>query len=162
VIAGSLMVISLFVLSWFLMLGCHVGVDNSGFMHLGAGAGVWLCITSCIAFYLGGASAAALSPSYHRNWALGAAVWSLAIPLALVIAGFISGNGELSRLSLPHTNTMNTLASSSLTNNYTGTNNFGFGFVWTTFIALGLGLLTAIMGGISAHPMRKEQVTARP
>src|ERR1051326_5895297 len=46
VIAGTLFVLSAFALSWYLMLGCHVGIHDNGVIALGPGAAVWLWVTA--------------------------------------------------------------------------------------------------------------------
>lgn len=154
VIAGSLFAISLFVLSWYLMLGCHVGVNDDGFMRLGWGAGIWMCVTSCIAFYIGGAISGSLSLSRNRDWAMGAVIWGLSIPLAMLIISFASGNGQLlSHLNVSHANAVTMSSSSSSFNNV----NY-FGYYWTVFIALGLGLIAAIVGSLSSSGMKSDRV----
>ena len=153
VIAGSLFVISLFVLSWYLMLGCHVGVDDNGLMHLGWGAGIWMCVTSFIAFYIGGAISSSLSYVRDRNWVLGATIWGLCIPLAMVIFSFASGNGQLlSHLNVSHAGNVG-LQSSSL---YNGTGST-FGYYWAVFIALGLGIIASIIGSLSGSAMKTRR-----
>src|SRR5437764_6273838 len=55
VIAGSLVTISVFVLSMALMLGCGVGVSSSShLLSFGWGAAIWIIITSCVAYFFGG------------------------------------------------------------------------------------------------------------
>jgi hypothetical protein len=155
VIAGSLFAISLFVLSWYLMLGCHVGVDDNGLMHLGWGAGIWMCVTSCIAFYIGGAMSGALSLARNRDWALGAAIWGLTIPLAMLIISFASGNGQLlSHLNVSHANNIVIGSSSGSFNSV----NYSFGYYWTVFIALGVGLIASILGSLSGSGMKTDRV----
>src|SRR5690348_2892246 len=67
VVAGSLFVLSMFVLSYALMLGCHVGVVN-GALSLGWGSAIWIVITSCIAFYVGGMIANSISQPLGAGW----------------------------------------------------------------------------------------------
>lgn len=156
VVAGTVFTLSVFVLSWYLMLGCHVGIDSAGAVVLGPGAAIWLWITAIIAFYFGGmiasymTAAGALVPGSSAvmatngsGWLKGAVLWGLSIPLALVVYGIMSNSGGmLADLSLPHlmSNTANGLSMSPSSN---------MGFYWATFITLGLGLVFAVIGGVS-------------
>lgn len=149
VIAGTLFVLSLFVLSWFLMLGCHVGVTSGGMLSMGWGAAIWLCITSAIAFYFGGAIANNISRPLGTGWLKGAAVWGLSIPLALCIWGLAAGgSGLLVGFTTPHAaGGFGTIAAGTV-----GHGGIPFGFVWTAFIMLIVGLIFSIIGSNSAVP----------
>lgn len=155
VVAGTLFVLSLFALSYFLMLGCHVGVTSSGTLALGWGSAVWIVITSCIAYYIGGAIANMVSHSMGSGWLRGAAVWGLSVPLAAVILAVIAGGtGLLTGLTIPQTginavNNAQTVAN-NLQPSVVGLN---FGFVWTAFIALICGLIFSVLGSGSTAPM---------
>ena len=53
VVAGTMLMLSLFVLSYFLMLGCHVGVAADQSVSFGGGSAVWMFITGCVAYFFG-------------------------------------------------------------------------------------------------------------
>ena len=159
VIAGSLMVLSIFALSWYLMLGCHVGTDANGYVDLGVGAAIWMCVTSCIAFYIGGAAASAIFPNRVHNWTMGGAVWSLTIPLGLLILGLILGNGGLlNHFNLVHFGTLSSGTSDIVGNTSNSVAHSNFGFYWTGFIFLGLGLISSLFGSYSGSTVRNEAV----
>jgi len=162
VLAGTLVTLSMFVLSWYLMLGCHVGLDNDGTLNLGAGSALWLCVTACVAYFVGGLIANAMTsmPSDSVNGAIGVpygnaslkglVIWGLSIPLALVIYSFISQSAPhlLGGLLLPH---------AGIVPSENGPNNAPhLGFFWSMFIGLALGLTFAIIGSISASIMARS------
>ena len=145
VIAGSLFVISLFVMSWCLMFACHVGTVN-GMVRLGAGSAWWTGITAAIAFYCGSAIAANIYGRGPARWMRGAAVWALTIPLALCIWGF---------------------ASSGLLVVNTGAHAGGiaFGAIWTAFWSLLVGLVFSLFGGGSTftrQDLAENRAVTRP
>ena len=144
VISGTLLVMSLFVLSWFLMLGCHVGVARDGLLSLGWGAAWWMVITSCIAYYFRGMLAGCISRRTYNGWLKGAAVWGLSIPLAVVIYGLTSG-GLMTSLGAPHADVL--VGNHSAAVAVMGVN---FGYAWTAFCTLILGLIFSIFGSGSA------------
>ena len=153
VIAGSLLVFSIFCLSYLLMLGCHVGVDGNGMLALGWGAAIWFIVTSCIAYYFGGMLASCISSPVRGGLLKGSTVWGLSVPLALVISAVIAGgSGLFGGLSMPHfADTMATAAGNAqqVANNLQPHLGLNFGFIWTAFIALGLGLVFSILGSAS-------------
>jgi hypothetical protein len=162
VIAGSLLVMALFVWSYLLMLGCHVGVNSNGYVELGWGAAVWTVITSCVVFFLGGGLADGVSrplainsnnllrtSNSSRALLRGAAVWALVITLTLTLWGAFGGITGLSpQLYLPHI---------AVPENVTNPNIAGlaypgvpFGFIWTAIITMVAGLIFSIIGSIAA------------
>jgi hypothetical protein len=154
VVAGAIFALSVFVLSWYLMLGCHVGIDSDGMIVLDAGAAVWLWVTAIIAFYFGGLIASAMTSSpatmgiSSSGTLKGAVLWALSIPLALIIYGYAAANGHaIADLSLPH-------ASAVVANPASA--GLHMGFYWSAFIALGLALIFAIVGGVSGCACRKQ------
>lgn len=149
VIAGSLAVLTLFVLSWYFMLGCHVGVAAGGVVALGWGAAVWLWVTACIAFYIGGMIAAASATARRPAWIAGFTVWSLTFPLGVLIYGLASpSGGVLSGLRLPHAFEIAALGNGTLIANATIVN---YGFVWSAFITLILGVAFAVAGASTGY-----------
>ena len=150
VIAGSLFALSVFVLSWFLMLGCHVGVTQGGLLSMGAGAAWWIIITSCIAFYFGGALANYVSRPLDAEWVKGATVWGLSIPLALCICGIVAaGSGLLGGLVAPHVNVIESASTLGATGGHAAYAGVSFGAIWTGFWTLLLGLIFSTFGSSS-------------
>ena len=162
VIAGALLVYSIFCLSYLLMLGCHVGVNADGMLALGWGAAIWFCVTSCIAYYFGGMLATCISAPIRSGWLKGSTVWGLSVPLALVISAVIAGgSGLFGGLNMPHfAGTMATTASNAqqVANNLQPHIGLNFGYIWTAFIALALGLVFSIFG--SASPVTGRYVVS--
>jgi hypothetical protein len=154
VIAGTLLALSIFVLSWCLMIGCHVGVVGDT-LSLGWGSAVWIAITSCIAFYCGGMMASAmgggdLAPA-RAGGLKGAAVWALSIPLTFCIWGLAaSGTGLFAQFTLSQSAAASTVAPA--------TGGVMFGWFWTAFITLIVGLIFAVLG--SATPSGRSRETA--
>ena len=149
VVAGTLFALSVFVLSWFLMLGCHVGILDNGVLALGGGAAVWLWVTACIAFFFGGmiASAMTASPgdtpaaSNGSGWLKGAVIWAFSIPLALGIYALLAqSSGLLISLGLPHVGVVETGSPSIAA---TGAR---LGYYWAVFIGLALAFIFSIVG----------------
>lgn len=145
VFAGSFFVISIFALSWYLMLGCHVGIARTGALALGWGSAVWIWVTACIAYFCGGMIAKSIAPD-DTGWLKGAVVWGVSLPMALVIYAFSTRTGILvGDLALPHAGLMET-ANANL-----GNTMVDYGYFWAAFITLGLGLVSALIGGNSAR-----------
>ncbi|HEX8521376.1 MAG TPA: hypothetical protein VF669_03905 [Tepidisphaeraceae bacterium] len=91
VFAGSIAAISLSVLSYALMFGCHVGLYNpQGDVNWGVGALIWSVITAAVAYFIGGSVAAALQPVDRHGWVHGFMVWALSVPLVLVLTSMIA------------------------------------------------------------------------
>lgn len=156
VVAGSVLVFSLFCLSYLLMLGFHVGVDSSGMLALGWGAAIWFIVTSCIAYYFGGMISNCIAPSSSGSMLKGSSVWALSIPLALMISAVIAGgSGLFAGLNMPHfQETVVTTASNAqqVATNLQPHLGLNFGFIWTAFIALICGLFFSLIGSASAIP----------
>jgi hypothetical protein len=155
VIAGTLLVLSVFVLSWCLMIGCHVGVIGDT-LSLGWGSAIWIAITSCIAFYFGGLLANSTTRSdmapMSTGWLKGAAVWALSIPLTFCIWGLAaSGTGLLAQFNLTQSVAANTVAPVAA--------GVMFGWFWTAFTVLSAGLIFAIFGSATSAPRARGVVT---
>lgn len=147
VIAGTLVVLSLFTLSYLLMIGCHVGVTAEGLLSLGWGAAIWLVVTSCIAYYIGGMTANSISRPLGTGWLKGISVWGLSIPLALVISAVVAGGtGLFAGLTMPEVGQLTSSNAQQVANNLQPHMGLNFGFVWTAFITLIAGLVFAIFG----------------
>lgn len=151
VIAGSLLVISLFVLSYTLMIGCHVGVAQNGLLAFGWGTAVWLCVTSAIAFYFGGMLSNCISrPLSLDGWIKGASVWGLTVPLSLVIGAVIAGGSGLLTGLVPRVSEPIAAAATnaqavavSVQQPHPG---LVFAFSWALFVLLIIGLIFSILG----------------
>jgi hypothetical protein len=144
VIAGTLFALSVFALSWYLMLGCHVGITSAGVVALGAGAAVWMWVTACVAYFFGGMIAQTMSPS-EDGWLKGAAIWGLSIPLSVVIYGIIAQSLPwFGGLSLPHAGFGASIGITS------------FGYAWSAFITLGLALCFSLLGSMTGSSRRGE------
>jgi hypothetical protein len=143
VIAGSLFVLSTFVLSWYLMLGCSVGVSDH-VIDLGWGAAIWMWVTSGVAFFAGGMIANMISAPRGFGWLKGAAIWALSIPLGLVAYSFVTGTGVFALLGLPHPGMVNLAGGFGLTVHYS--------FMWAVFITLAVGLIFSAVGSMIGQP----------
>lgn len=155
VIAGSLLTLFLFVLSWLLMLGCHVGVTRAGLLSIGAGAAWWTMITSCIAFFFGGLMAGHISRPIRFGWLKGAAVWGLSIPLALCICAILSaGSGLLATSTVPHVNIVESASNLRAFSNQIVYTGISFGAIWTAFWTVLAGLFFSIVGSSSVVRQR--------
>jgi hypothetical protein len=149
VVGGVLLALSIFVLSWYLMLGCHVGITETGVLALGAGAAIWMWVTACVAFFFGGMVANGISAAHRPGWLKGLAVWALSIPLAIVIYGFAAhANGLLGELSLPQTGMAENVAA------VPGTAYFGF--YWSVFITLACALIFSVIGGTAGCACNRD------
>jgi hypothetical protein len=157
VIAGTLFVISVFVLSWFLMLGCHVGVTSGGFVSLGWGAAWWFFVTAAIAYYCGGAIANSISLPMGAGWMKGLTIWGLSIPLVTLIGACVMGGSGMFGM-IPAGQTIANHSASSLV---TATSGYGinFGFMWAAFVTLLVGLVFAVFGSGSIASSDYERTT---
>jgi len=172
VLAGSLFALSVFVLSWFLMLGCHVGITSSGVIALGGGAAVWLWVTACIAFFFGGMIASRMTGSstdayYSSAWLKGAVIWGFSIPLALFLySWFAQSGGILTAFNFPHAAmSQGALGNAQVTyNSATSATGAQLAFYWCTFIGLALALIFSIVGSLSGcavrNPTRRDVAEA--
>lgn len=143
VIAGSLTAIAIFVLSFALMFGCGVGVNAAGALIMSWGSAVWICVTSAIALYVGGMIASLMTRPIGLGWAYGLGVWGLTVPLSFVLAAIVAaGSGIAYGLN----------TAQAVTNNATRLNFITVSnpVAWTLFVALAVGLIFGIIGGMSA------------
>ncbi len=152
VIAGALFALSLFVFSWYLMLGCHVGVDKDGTIDPGAGAAVWMCVTACVAFLAAGLTSSAISLPRGMGVVKGIGIWALSLPLAAVLYSLAARGGDLlGGLTLPRASVISTA---------TG-NNLGmianYGYFWAVVIALACGFVFSIIGSTAGCAAMKER-----
>ncbi len=148
VIAGSLIAISISLLSYALMFGCNVGVYNpTGAVTLGWGAAVWIVITSCIALLIGGYVSSALTRPVSMGWLYGFSVWGLTVPLSFVLAAIISaGAGAAVSASQVATPVMH--AAYNPSHLFTAL-QLPNGVAWTLFTSLICGLIFGLIGGMS-------------
>lgn len=153
VIAGALFALSLFVLSATLMFGCHVGVTSAGAIMLGGGAAVWMVVTACIAYFIGGMIAGSTTPSRMSGWLRGAALWGLSIPLAMAICGLASAGTSMWFPATTHW-----IAG---TQNFAGEAMVSFGFMWSAFFTLLGGLIFALAGSTVKTSRREENLSSR-
>jgi hypothetical protein len=134
VIGGSLVALSLFVLSWYLMLGCQVGVTTDGMIALGTGAAVWIVVTSVIAFFIAGWASNLIWPM-SSGGAKGITMWSLTVLLAVCFRGWIGAVGPI----LYHGSAGNLPMAAAPS-----------GYEWTAFLTLFLGLGAAWLATLPA------------
>lgn len=147
VIAGSLLTISLLVLSSALAYACGVpAFSDTG--PYGLGAGVWSICTAVIAFGAGGWLAACLASTLDSRFGFlqGVVVWALSVPLLLILteritlfagSGIIYSNLREMMLVAP-----------------------GTGGAWGIVLSLIAGLVAAICGGIMMHVGQRQTVAA--
>lgn len=159
VIAGTLLAISIGMLSWALMFGCHVGTYSNGAISYGWGAAIWIVVTSCIAYFFGGMFSGCLSSHRGDGWLHGVGVWGLSVPLLMCLIAFISGSAGLAYG--PASRVTETIV------NQTGTAQLfhgdlfvNFGGAWTVFIALICGLFFAMVGGYFSRSYNFSKTTA--
>jgi hypothetical protein len=147
VLAGAIFALSVFVLSWYLMLGLHIGIDSDGVIDLGFGAAIWLCLTSIVAFFLGGFMASAMtSPggSMKSSWLKGAAVWGVSIPLSTVVYSYVGQNiAMVASLYLPRA------AALEIVNGTQTIVATRIEFAWAIFICMAVGLVASLIGSAS-------------
>ena len=134
IIAGSIVTISLLAFSTALAVACDVEAYRGG--TYGIGAAIWACITSIIAFFIGAAVAGMVPPRDRMGGAVrGFITWALTVVLTVVLSmstlGFLRAPTNIGAAVGP--DTLNASISSA---------------AWGTFIAMLLGLMAAIAGGI--------------
>jgi hypothetical protein len=153
VLAGAVFTLGIFTLSWFLMLGFHIGVTDTGYLELGGGVAVWMCLTSCVAFFLGGMIATgmtAIGGTSSSGLLKGLLVWGASIPLSLLLYGGIAHSGDLLvGLDLPHAGIIDPNLNPLVTSAH-------LGFYWATFLVLGLGLIASCIGSIAGSACGEE------
>lgn len=146
VVAGTVSALSLFVLSWYLMLGFHIGITDAGIIDLGAGAAIWLWITSCLVFLIGGRMSTIMAPMSRvplvAGVISGASVWALSIPLAILAYDHSEFGGVFSNMTAPYPVDPAEVPSAHVA------------FHLAMFLTLLIGLASAIIGGISGYFVR--------
>jgi len=135
VLLGALFVLSFFTLSWYLMLGCDVGINpTTGAFSMGWGAAWWLCVTSAIAFLIGSMVSGAISRDPGLGAVRGLAIWSLSFPLGLLIFGLADiAGGLIPALGLPHAGVGSAL---------------NHGWFFGAFVLMSVGLIFSLIGGM--------------
>jgi len=160
VIAGSLVTMSIFVLSIALMFGCGVGVSSSHLLSFGWGAAIWIVVTSCIAYFLGGMVSGSMDEAGCYCSTRAFALWGLSIPLAPVIGALIAGGfGLLYGLSSTHLTEQVTNQTGAA---YLQQGNLfiNYGGAWTVFIALLAGLCFSFIGAMAGINDRRRVSTS--
>ena len=151
VIAGSLVTISVFVLSMALMLGCGVGVSNSShLLSFGWGAAIWIIITSCVAYFFGGMVSGSIDTRGCYSSTRAFALWGLSIPLVMVIGAFVAGGaGLLYGLNSAHLTEQVTNQTGAA---YLQQGNLfiNYGGAWTAFLSILGGLCFSVIGALAA------------
>jgi hypothetical protein len=143
VIAGTLTVLTIGIFSECLMFGCHVGVATDGMVSFGPGAAIWLIVTACIAYFVGGLVAGQLS--YGAGLVRGLTVWGLSVPLVLVIGAMVSGGAGLAYSHFTHVTEQvaNGTGASTLSN---GNIYIDYAGAWIAWLMLLGGLIFALIG----------------
>jgi hypothetical protein len=163
IIAGSLVAISISLLSYALMFGCRVGVYNAtGAVAMSWGAGIWICVTAAIALYVGGMVASNLGRPYGLGWAYGLSVWGLTVPLSFVLAAVISMGAGIAYGMTTTAAVAGTAARAYGPGHLFTVIQLPTGLAWTLFISLALGLIFGILGGMSYMSGENRDVTVRP
>lgn len=142
VIAGALTMLSIGIMSEALMIACHVGTLY-GHAAFGWGAGIWMVVTACIAYFFGGWAATCVGNRREQSWVRGLGVWALSVPLLLVLGAFIAGSFGLAYGS------SSAIGSMPMGNGL----SISFGAAWATFVSLIAGLFFSLLGG-SMTPAR--------
>lgn len=159
VIAGTVAAMAIGSLSGALMVACHVGTYANGFISFGPGAGVWIIVTACIAYFIGGNVASRLSLA--GGWLRGFVVWALSLPLSMLVGAFVAGGAGL---AYAHTSHM----TEQITNNtgaatlYAGNMYVNFAAAWIFFFASLAGLVFSIVGAAVGCGCDTESTTTRP
>jgi hypothetical protein len=159
VIAGSLLAISILVLSGSLAYACGVPAYSGG--PYGWGAGIWSVITAAIAFYAGGCLSAYLTgatDAAYSNMLHGVMAWVLAIPLVMVLFSGTHGMFAQGGLMASDVTRMVISGNPQATVNPAITaqsaveqlpNLHLTGAAWGAWISLAVGLIFAAIGGSS-------------
>lgn len=162
VVAGTVCTITIGVLSLALMIGCHVGTTRNGEISFGWGAGLWLIITSAIAYYVGGMVASSFANNAQSGWLRGMTVWGLSVPLLFLMIAIISGG-----FGLAYGAATNHVADTVVTGSQSPTVGRGdlfanFGGARTVFLSLAVGLFCALIGGSSGSRNMDRMMTNLP
>ncbi len=151
VIAGCLGAIALLTLSALLAYACGVPAYTGGVY--GVGAGFWAGVSSLIAFWAAGMiSASARWPQRAASRALhGFVSWALAVGLLLLLSLPALGLAQVPII----TNLLHMTILPPMTEPTWATMT---GAAWCTFIALSVGLLASIFGGLTGSVCGKSQM----
>ena len=159
VIAGTVVAMAIGSISGAFMLACHVGTTENGFVSFGPGAGAWIVITACVAYFIGGNVASRLSLA--GGWLRGLIVWALSLPLSMLIAAFAAGGAGL---AYAHTTHM----AEQFTNNtgaatlYAGNMYINFAAAWVVFASMLCGLVFSIVGASVGCGCDNDRSQIRP
>ncbi|HEX4056049.1 MAG TPA: hypothetical protein VHX86_17435 [Tepidisphaeraceae bacterium] len=158
VVAGTVVTLGIGALSECLMFGCHVGVTENGVLAFGAGAAVWMIVTTCIAYFVGGMLASRLS--IGGGWMRGLTLWGFSLPLVLLIMAAISGGAGLAYPHIGHLTQQ--FASNAGLSNYTN-GNIATNFVnaWIGFVCLACGLIFALIGSTASDGCASNNKTSQ-
>ncbi|MDB5356656.1 MAG: hypothetical protein JWN24_3109 [Phycisphaerales bacterium] len=161
VVAGTATVMAIGFLSLALMFGCHVGTYENGAISFGLGAGLWIIVTSAIAYYIGGMVASSFTDARQMGWLRGMTVWGISVPLTFLLIAIIAGGFGLAYGASTHT------TEQVMTNTQAATLRHGdlfvnFGGAWTVFISLAVGLFCALTGGSTGSRNMDRMMTNLP
>lgn len=134
IIAGTVLALSLLILSASLAYACGVPAYFGG--AYGWGAGIWSVVTAAVVFFCGGCVAAYFATAAQGRYRVlhGVMVWALAMPL---LAFFFAGTlGAF----ISHTGVV-------LSGAPGGSIFPSTGAAWGSFISIGTGLVFAFFGG---------------
>lgn len=158
VVAGALVALGIGALSECLMLGCHLVTYDNGVLDPGIGAAIWMIVTACIAYFVGGMLASRLS--LRGGWMRGLTLWGFSIPLALLIMAAVRTGAGLAYLHLGHL-TEQVAGSAGVTSPYSenfAVNYFG---AWIGFVLLTCGLIFALIGSSVSCGCAKKKATSQ-
>jgi len=146
VVSGALVAMAITILSSALMFGCRVGVyNNTGEVSLGVGSAIWMAVTACIAYFVGGMIASMISNPGDTGWIRGLTVWALGITLTIILTS-MAAQGAVQAYG---PNTVQTTANVATHNYFSTVFRIGTGEAWTVFITLLCGLVFGMLGGKS-------------
>ncbi|MDB5174837.1 MAG: hypothetical protein JWN51_3610 [Phycisphaerales bacterium] len=162
VLAGTVTAMAIGFLSLALMFGCRVGTYQNGAISFGLGAGIWIVVTSALAYYVGGMVASSFSDPARMGWLRGLTVWGLSVPLFFLMTAIIAGG-----FGLAYGSTTSRTAEQVVTNTQVATLQHGdlfvnFGGAWTVFFALAVGLFCALVGGSTGSRNVDRMMTNLP
>ncbi len=143
IFAGSLLTVSLLVLSGSLAYACGVPTFSESGTY-GLGAGIWSIVTAFIAFGAGGWLAACLASTLDTRFGFlhGVVVWALSIPVLLVLTERIS---IFSATGTIYSNLREMVLIGP-----------GTSGAWGAFISMAVGLAAAMLGGAMLHILRRS------
>lgn len=158
IVAGTVVTLGIGALSECLMFGCHLVTYNNGVLDLGVGAAIWMIVTTCIAYFIGGMLASRLS--LRGGWMRGLTLWGFSIPLALLITAPISGGAALAYPHLSHL-AEQVANSAGVTSPYS--ENFVVNYLgaWIGFVLLACGLIFAVAGSSASCGCANKNTTSQ-